>query len=212
MAFIVFEGLDGSGKSTQIRLLHEFLSRQGHSVLLTREPGGTPLGEEIRRLLLRVGEDSPSPRCELLLYAGARAQHVEKVIQPALTCGQWVLCDRFTGSTVAFQEAGRGLARRDIEWLNAFATQQVSPDLVILLDLPVPISVSRRQQRYRTENSQADRFEIEHLAFHQKVRESYLEQARQFPHIWLTVDAVLEPEVIANLILTKMRERGWLAS
>src|SRR5688572_8822456 len=128
MAFLVFEGLDGSGKTSLIKLTAEHLTRNGITPLITREPGGTPLGEEIRKILLRKEGDTPTPRCEILLYEAIRAHHVDQAIIPALQRKQWVLCDRFTPSSVAFQAGGRYLKAQDIEWLNEFAIGQTKPD------------------------------------------------------------------------------------
>src|SRR3954464_7993655 len=121
MAFLVFEGLDGSGKSTLIERLAEELKRRGLDLILTREPGGTPLAEDIRKILLRTDAEVPHARTELLLYEASRAQHVERVIKPALRDGRWVLCDRFTASSVSFQSFARKLPRTEIDWLNNYA-------------------------------------------------------------------------------------------
>ena len=137
MAFIVFEGIDGSGKSTLIGSLVERLKEKELRYKLTREPGGTPLAEEIREMLLRTEGESPIPRSELLLYQAARAQHVEAVIRPSLGRKEWVLCDRYTSSTLAFQAGGREINEEQIVWLNDYATDKCYPDLWVLLDLPV---------------------------------------------------------------------------
>src|SRR6185312_272345 len=125
----------GAGKSTLISGLTKEIKALGESVLVSREPGGSELGEEIRKLLLRISHDEPVPRAELLLYEAARAQHVEKIIRPALQRGEWVLCDRYSASSIAFQSGGRGLSRDKIDWLNDFATSQLKPALWVLLDL-----------------------------------------------------------------------------
>jgi len=210
-AFIVFEGLDGSGKSTLIQGLSAELQRRGRSFVLTREPGGTPLAEEIRRLLLRTDDEVPQPETELLLYAASRAQHVARVIQPALARGDWVLCDRFTASSVAFQCFARGLKREAVDWLNRFAIQGTRPDLTILLDLDV--DESRRRQGHRSQNGAgADRMEREAKEFHERVRRGYLEQAKENPEEWFVVDAKLGPETIRDQVLRKWEKAGWLAS
>lgn len=149
MAFLVFEGLDGAGKSTLISGVENHLKALGQKVHLTREPGGTPLGEEIRQQLLRVEGDTPVPRAEMLLYEAARAQHVDRVIRPGLAEGKWILCDRFAPSTVAFQVGGRGLDRTAIDYLNSYATDGLLPDLVVLVDLPVEESLARMAKRKR---------------------------------------------------------------
>lgn len=207
--FLVFEGLDGSGKSTLIRGLEEELRKRGLQLRLTREPGGTPLAEDIRRLLLRTDSEVPVPATELLLYAASRAQHVANVIKPALAQGEWVLCDRFTASTVAFQCFARGLNRVEVDWLNQFATQGTRPDLTILLDLSV--EESRRRQLGR-EGSSPDRMEKESHAFHEAVRNGYLAQAKENPNDWLVLDATLGPDELVQRTLREFKERGWLES
>ena len=165
MSFLVFEGLDGSGKSTLMDKLEISLKKQQITVLRTREPGGTPLGEEIRQLILRTEGESPTPRAELLLYQAIRAQHVDKVINPAKKRGDWVLCDRFAASSVAFQAGGRSILEKDVNWLNQFSTEGLVPDLTVLLDLSVEKSMERRQQREQKTGIQADRIENEKIDF-----------------------------------------------
>ncbi len=194
--FIAFEGLDGSGKSTLIQSLATWLKGRGHDLIVTREPGGTPLAEEIRQLLLRVGSEVPAPRTELLLYEAARAQHVAQVIAPALQAGKWVLCDRFIASTVAFQCFARKLPRQEVDWLNHFAIESSVPDLTILLDLPVTESLSRTNHRNQKSGLGNDRFEREKCEFHEAVRQGYLTQAREEPAKWLVVDANESREMI----------------
>jgi dTMP kinase len=203
--FLVFEGLDGSGKSTLIQSLAAEINLKNLEFVITREPGGTPMAEEIRNLLLRTDHESPEPATELLLYAASRAQHVACVIQPALSRGDWVLCDRFSPSTVAFQSFARGLARKDIDWLNAFAEQGTEPDLVILLDLS--IEESRRRQSGR---AAADRMEKEKAAFHEAVRQGYLAQAKERPQSWLVLDARETPEALKAKVVAELERRGWL--
>ncbi len=201
MAFIVFEGIDGSGKTTLIQKVGDWLKSKGQAATLTREPGGTKLGQEIRELLLRTKGEAPVPRAELLLYEADRAQHVETVIRPALQRGEWVLCDRFTASTVAFQCGGRGLDLSDIETLNSYAVAGCQPDLFVLLDLDVDKSFQRRQGRTQRSGVEQDRFEKEEQNFHQRVRESYLKQAKQNPNSWLVLDATLRPdEILASCL------------
>jgi dTMP kinase len=207
--FIVFEGLDGSGKSTLIKAVSAELERRGKGFVLTREPGGTPLAEEIRRLILRIDSEVPVAETELLLYAASRAQHVAQVIQPALAKGEWVLCDRFTASSVAFQCFARGLSRANVEWLNSFATRGLRPALSILLDLDV--TESHRRQEGRS-GQDRDRMERESNEFHEAVRRGYLTQVREQPAKWFVVDAALAPEKIKELVLEKLEVSGWLAS
>lgn len=212
MAFIVFEGLDGSGKSTLIRSLEHSLKRAGKTCVLTREPGGTSLGEEIRQMLLRLDGDTPVPKAELLLYEAGRAQHVERVIAPALVRGEWVLCDRFTASTVAFQSGGRSLDTESVAWLNTYAIGSTHPNLTVLLDLDVKEGQSRRQRREADDGQVQDRFEQESLDFHEAVRQSYLKQAQADPKNWLVLNASLSPEELLEQTLTHLRDRKWLES
>lgn len=204
MAFVAFEGLDGAGKSTLIHAFADELKGRQKDYVLTREPGGSPLGEDIRRLLLRTDGDSPVPRAELLLYEAGRAQHVERVIRPALKQGQWVLCDRYYASTLAFQNGGRQLPREPIDWLNRFAIAECEPDLWVLLDLDVETAMARMKGR------ELDRFEREHQDFHERVRASYLEQARQQPDKWLVLSAQLAPNDLLKQLMNRVKEEGWL--
>jgi dTMP kinase len=205
--FIAFEGLDGSGKSTLIGQLKLELTTKGQytdqAVVVTREPGGTVLGDDIRHLLLRTESEAPVARAELLLYIAGRAQHVEKVIRPALLEKKWVLCDRYSASSVAFQAGGRELKRGDIDWLNNFATAGVIPDLWVLLDL------TSEEAAKRMTNRDLDRFERESKPFHDRVRNAYLELARAGKN-WLVLDAALSPEVLREKLLSDLRARGWL--
>ncbi len=211
MAFIVFEGVDGAGKTTLITRLAEHLKSKSIPYVLTREPGGTPLGEEIRKLLLRTDGEVPNPRTELLLYEAIRAQHVESLIRPALSENKWIVCDRYASSSIAFQSSGRQLEEADIVTLNDFATAQLYPDLTVLLDLSAEESVSRRAKRERETNQDADRFEREKLEFHQRVRQSYLKQAKDNPERWLVLDATQMPEDLFKKLLISLKEKKWLA-
>ena len=182
--FITIEGGEGAGKSTAQTFLAEKLAAQGISVLQTREPGGTPLAESIRRNLLSVDEEAPLEMTELLLVFAARAQHLAKVIEPALNQGQWVLCDRFTDATYAYQGAGRGLSAELIGKLEALVQGDMRPDTVILLDMPPEIGLARARAR-----GALDRFEQEAQAFFERVREGYLKRACEFPDRYVVVDA-----------------------
>lgn len=197
MAFIVFEGGDGAGKSTQSRALVRRLRRRGYPVRLTHEPGGTPLGESLRRLL--KGHNDLSSLSELLLFAAARVQLVQKVIQPSLKRGESVVCDRFTASTVAYQGYGRGLDLGLIEQLNLSATGGLQPDLTVWLDLPVEVSLARRDQ------SSGDTFDAAPRQFHQKVREGYASQAARHPEQWFVLDATRDRRALAREIWTKVQ-------
>ena len=173
--FITFEGPEAAGKTTQIRLLEETLRERGHSVLCTREPGGTPLAEGIRNILLTRGDEAVSMETELLLFAASRAQHVAQLIRPHLEKGGIVICDRFIDSTAAYQGYARGVSLKLIDTLNRFAVGRTFPDLTFLLDLPM--EETRRRLAKRDGCDGADRLEAEDNAFHQRVREGFLEIA-----------------------------------
>ncbi|MBM3941733.1 MAG: dTMP kinase [SAR202 cluster bacterium] len=194
--FIVFEGGDGAGKSTQVRALKQRFQRHGLPVAATREPGGTPLGEQLRRCL--KGSTSPSPMAELLLFSAARAQLVAEVIQPALSKGINVLCDRFTASTVAYQGYGRGLDMALIHSLNAAATSGLTPQLTILLDLPVEVARQRKE-------SPGDSIEAAPGEFHQRVRRGYLAQAAAAPGSWLVLDGARPKRQLSQEIWQKIQ-------
>ena len=185
--FITIEGGEGAGKSTAQTFLADKLTAQGISVLQTREPGGTPLAEAIRRNLLSVDEEAPVEMAELLLVFAARAQHLAKVIEPALEQGRWVLCDRFTDATYAYQGAGRGLSAELIGKLETLVQGDRHPDTVILLDMPPQIGLARARAR-----GALDRFEQEEQAFFERVRQGYLERAAAFPDRYVVVDATQE--------------------
>jgi dTMP kinase len=183
--FIVFEGIDGSGKTTQLKLLGDKLSNRGYPVLYTREPGGTRIGEAVRALLLDPQHGELVPVAEALLYAAARAQHVAQVILPALRQGKIVLCDRFLDSSLAYQGYGRGLDVAQLEKLNEVATAGLKPDLVILLDFLCDTGM----ERIAGSGRRADRIEQEDRAFHRKVRAGYLKLAGRDPDRYRIIDA-----------------------
>jgi dTMP kinase len=193
-SFIVFEGGEGCGKSTQTRALYRRLSKDGFRAVLTREPGGTRLGERVRRHLKRTDETRISPLAELFLIATARAQLVSEIIRPEMEKGKTVICDRFTPSTLAYQGCGRGLDMDAIRAVNGMATDGLFPDLVVLLDIPVEAGLGRKKSRDR------DRFESESLAFHARVRRGYLDMAKADPERWLVVDGRLPKKVIEETI------------
>ena len=180
--FITLEGGEGVGKTTNLALIRDLLERHGHDVLVTREPGGTPLAEEIRDLLLRSREEAMVPLTEALLMFAARAQHVETVIGPALAAGRWVLCDRFTDSTFAYQAGGRGLAMEVIERLAELVHDIRWPDLTLYLDAPVGTALGRIADRDK------DRFEGENVAFFESVREVFRQRATRHARI-VEIDA-----------------------
>ncbi len=215
MIFLAFEGLDGSGKSSLIKRLEEHLHHKKLSFIKTREPGGTPVGDQLREIILTKTNQAsltPSPRTELLLYEASRSQHVDHVIRPALEKKQWVLCDRFTASSLAFQAGGRQISEEQVHWLNSFAVNGVWPDLNILLDLSVEESKKRRQGR-QTDSSVADaedRIESEAESFHQRVREVFLNLSRKSPKQWLVLDAAQTPEKLFQILVDELKERQWL--
>jgi dTMP kinase len=192
--FIVFEGGEGCGKSTQTRALYRRLSKDGFGAVLTREPGGTRLGERVRHHLKRTNETHISPLAELFLIATARAQLVSEIIRPELERGKTVICDRFTPSTLAYQGYGRGLDTDAIRDVNDIATDGISPDLIVLLDIPVEAGLGRKKAKER------DRFESESLAFHSRVRRGYLDLAQADPRQWLVVDGRLPRKAIEEKI------------
>ena len=210
MFFVVFEGLDGSGKSSLMKRLCESLLKQNQPVIMTREPGGTPLGDEIRDIILKQQNEPPTDRAELLLYQASRAQHVDKVIRPALAEKKWVLCDRFSASSVAFQGGGRGLSTEQVEWLNRFSTQDLNASLTVLLDLSVEESKKRRTGRSSTTGLAEDRIEAEAESFHEKVRQSFLTQAKNSKD-WLVLDASKTPDELFQILMNHLRGLKWLS-
>lgn len=187
--FITFEGVEGCGKTTQIKLLSDLLSARGMSTVLTREPGGCPIADKIRTILLDAENRALSPLAELMLYAAARAQHVTEVISPALSSGKIVLCDRFCDATVAYQSFGRGIDRAVIDTLNVLACQGVSPDLTVLVDCDPSVGLERARRRIEaTSGPREERFELEALAFHHRVRDGYLQLAADRPDRFLIID------------------------
>lgn len=182
--FVTIEGIEGVGKSTNLEFIRDHLTAAGKAVVVTREPGGTPVGEEIRRLLLSNRHHGMAQDTELLLMFAARAEHVAAVIRPALARGQWVVCDRFTDATYAYQGAGRGIARQQIEALERWVQNGLQPDLTVLLDAPVDTGLARAGKR-----GAPDRFENEARGFFERVRHGYLEQARRHPERFRVIDA-----------------------
>lgn len=200
--FITFEGIEGSGKSTQIRLLHETLQAAGHQVLLTREPGGCPVADRIRIILLDAANREMSPMTELMLYAAARAQHLTEVIKPALIAKKIVLCDRFSDATRAYQAFGRGLQRETVELLNRLACGDCAPDLTVLLDCDIKTGLGRARRRIEANSlgPREERFELESMPFHQRVRDGYLQLAAEEPERFVVVAAEGTPQEIAMKI------------
>lgn len=202
--FITFEGVEGVGKTTNLNFVAEKLKAKGYSVLVTREPGGTQMGEEIRDILLAHRHEEVSPVAELLLMFAARAQHIERIIRPALQEGKMVLCDRFTDASYAYQGGGRNVDKEKIQSLEQLVQGTLRPDYTFLLDAPPEIGLKRAKNR-----SHADRFEKEEVQFFERVRASYLERAKQYPERYAIVDAsrtiqevqkVLEEELTRLLV------------
>lgn len=181
---MTLEGVEGAGKSTQLRFITSCLNEAGIDFIVTREPGGTPLGEEVREILLQPGKERITAEAELMLILAARAQHLHRKIIPALGAGQWVLCDRFTDATYAYQGGGRQLDKNLIKSLESMIHDQPRPDVTIYLDLPVEIGLERARQR-----AKLDRFELEEKEFFNRVRACYQERARLYPGIFRTIDA-----------------------
>lgn len=194
--FIVFEGIEGSGKTTQARAVARALRAAGRAVTETREPGGTAIGEQLRAVLLDIDNHSMIPHTETLILLAARAQHVREVIVPALTRGDIVLCDRFVGATYAYQGYGRGLPLEELRQLQAFAAGGVVPTLTLLFDLPVELGLARRRLA-----GDLNRLDAAGLAFHQRVRDGYLRLAAAEPAHWAVIDATRPaPNVTATVL------------
>ena len=190
--FITLEGPEGSGKSTQLRLLTTFLREHGFNVVATREPGGTPIGDEIRGILHHVDNTAMSPTAEVLLYAASRAQLVSEIIRPALVAGKLVICDRYIDSTFAYQGYGRGLDQDMLKALTSIATGDLWPDLTLLLDVEVSTGLARRL----SEGEEMNRLDLEESAFHERVRRGYHRLAQSQPDRWEVVDAGREVDAI----------------
>jgi len=182
--FLTVEGTEGVGKSTNLAFIHAWLQSQGIDVVVTREPGGTPLAEQIRELLLTKRDESVDETAELLLVFAARAQHIAQVIKPALARGAWVLSDRFTDATYAYQGGGRGLSTQTILQLENLVQGDLRPDLTLILDIDVELGLNRARQR-----GELDRFESETIGFFERVRSAYRERAEQSPERYSLVNA-----------------------
>ncbi|MDE0150904.1 MAG: dTMP kinase [Bdellovibrionales bacterium] len=209
MPFIVFEGLDGSGKSTLMQSLSQELKSQNLPVTTTREPGGTPLGEQIRNLLLKNGKDAPTAWTELFLYEACRRQNVDHVIRPSLEKGHWVLCDRFWASTSAFQSGGRNLDEDKVLQINQWATDGLNPDLWVYMDLP--LEEAQKRWENRTSFHPLDRFEMEKLSFHEKVRDYYNKMTKSQKYgPWLVLNATQSTETLVRELIQELKKRAWL--
>jgi len=199
--FITFEGGDGSGKTTQITLLAAWLEKNGHTVCVTREPGGTDLGLELREIILH-STGFISPRAEALLYAADRAHHIHTIVRPALERGEVVVQDRYLDSSVAYQGAGRVLDPGEVEGLSLWATENLVPDVTFLLDVPARVAKDRQGQTER----KFDRLEAEALDFHERVRESYLARASDDPERIVVIDGTASIEDIHQIITQKVSD------
>jgi len=197
--FVTFEGIDGAGKSTQIRFVDEWLRERGVDVLLTREPGGTEIGEALRELILHR---SMQPRTETLLMFAARCEHVATVITPALAAGRWVLCDRFTDATYAYQSGGRALPQADVAALERWVHPELQPDLTLLFDLDPELAAARLARAQRS-----DRFEREQRDFFARVRAVYRARAEACPSRFVVVDTSQDKSIVRQQICDALR--GW---
>ena len=200
--FITIEGTEGVGKSTNVEFVRQYLADKGIALRLTREPGGTPLAEEIRELLLQPRDEVVCDDAEILLVFAARAQHVDQVIKPSLEKGEWVLSDRFTDATFAYQGAGRGISWNRIQQLEQYVLGDLRPDLTILLDIPVEVGMARVMQR-----GEPDRFEREKLDFFDKVRQGYHHRLRAEPDRFALIDASQPLQGVQQQIAAALAEK-----
>ncbi len=205
--FITFEGIDGSGKTTQLRLLADRLRSAGRDVVEAVEPGGTEIGRQIRAILLDGRNTQLTPRAELLLYFASRAQNVEEVIRPALAAGQIVLCDRFTDSTLVYQGYGRGLGAEVVLTLDQIACQGLQPDLTVFVDIDLDESLDRARGRNFTSSSSETRLDDESREFHKRVRDAYLALAAREAHRFIVIDGAASVEEVAGRVWKEVGKR-----
>jgi len=205
--FITFEGIEGSGKTTQVKHVADFLRKKGHDCVITREPGGTPIGEKIRAILLDPASKGMNPLTELLLYTADRVQHVKELLGPSLAAGQTVLCDRYFDATLVYQGYARGLDIELIEQLHKLLLAGLRPDITFLLDLPPETGLSRAWAQINNGNrtGRESRFEKEALSFHEKVRAGYLALARKEPERFRIIDASRDVDEVQQEILKVFR-------
>jgi dTMP kinase len=199
--FITIEGIEGVGKSSNVQFIAKLIQEAGFQVVVTREPGGTQIAEEIRKILLTEYKEPTLPSVELLLLYAGRLQHVEHVIKPALAQGKWVVCDRFVDATYAYQGAGRGIAMEKIDILNQWTLGNFTPDCTIVLDAPVDVAFERIKN-----NRKLDRFEKEQKVFFEKIRKEYLIRAKQFPDRYHVVDAAKPLSFVQESLTKIMKE------
>jgi len=207
--FVTFEGIEGVGKSTQVVAVARALAERGIAHGVTREPGGTPLAEQIRGLVLAPRDESLPAAAELLLMFAARSVHLANRIEPELQAGRWVLCDRFTDATYAYQGAGRGLSEAVIATLEEFVQGARRPDLTLLLDLPVAVALRRVWQR--AGSADLDRFEHERAEFFERARRSYLARAAAMPQRFAVIDADQTAAAVTRDILAALESRRWIS-
>ena len=199
--FITLEGIEGAGKSTAVDFIEDFLTKEGHDVIKTREPGGTVVGEQIREILLKNENYTLTYDTELLLVFSARAQHIQEVILPALSSGKIILCDRFTDASYAYQGGGRGIDASRINLLEKWVQGDLRPNLTLLFDLDVSIGMQRTKKR-----SDADRFEREEINFFEKIRNTYLERAKNEPQRFRIINSASSLESVKEQIITILKD------
>lgn len=207
--FITLEGIEGVGKSTQVARLSAALKERGIEHVVTREPGGTPLAEKIRQLVLQSNDEVVPPSAELLLMFAARAVHLSNLIQPSLQDGCWVLCDRFTDATYAYQGGGRGMDTADIVRLEAMVQGTLRPDLTLLLEAPIGQSLQRA--RKRNADTPTDRFEAERAEFFERVAAAYRARAESQPQRVVRIDAAQSADAVTSSILDVLKKRSWIS-
>jgi dTMP kinase len=207
--FITLEGIEGVGKSTQVARLAAALKERGIEHVVTREPGGTPLAEKIRQLVLQGEGEAVPPSAELLLMFAARAVHLNNLIQPSLNAGRWVICDRFTDATYAYQGGGRGMDTAEIVRLETMVQGTLRPDLTLLLEAPVAQSLQRA--RKRNADAPTDRFETERAEFFERVAVAYRERAESQPQRMARIDASQSADAVTASILDVLKKRSWIS-
>lgn len=205
--FITFEGVEGCGKTVQARLLAEHLRQMGLPVVLTREPGGTDIGDQIRAVLHDIGNTAMLPTSEILLYSAARAQIVGQLICPALAAGQVVVCDRYADSTLAYQGYGRGLSLEALRYITAFATGGLRPDLTLLLDVDVEAGLGRKHAAFRAQQDELNRMDRQTVDFYTRVRDGYRTLVALEPARWVVVDAGRDIDTIQREIQSLVDSR-----
>ena len=199
--FISLEGSEGVGKTTSLKFVQSFVEAQGNEVIITREPGGTPMAEEIRNILLSEREEPVDVDTELLLMFAARTQHVNQVIKPALKAGKWVICDRFVDASYAYQGGGRGISFSRLQQLEKWSLGDFKPDVTLLLDMSSSEGIARTKKR-----GKADRFEIEKMAFYKKIRNAYLERAKMEPERIHIINAAPAVEIVQSEIRSILQQ------